>query len=99
MKHPIALITAAALLACGTTGPAASTENDALAAASAKVSLSQAIGVAEQRAAGKATKAEFERGKQGPVYEVEVVSGSKVFDVKVDFEQGTVLASREDKVD
>lgn len=78
---------------------AASTENDALAAASAKVSLTQAISVAEQHAAGKATKAEFERGKPGPLYEVEVVSGSKVFDVKVDAEQGTVLASREDKLD
>ena len=101
MKHPIASITAAALLACGTpwAWAAARTENDALAAASAKVSLTPAISVAEQHAAGKATKAEFERGKQGPLYEVEVVSGSKVFDVRVDAEQGTVLASREDKLD
>ena len=70
-----------------------------VAAAGAKVSLTQAISVAEQHAAGKATKAEFERGKQGPLYEVQVVSGSKVYDVRVDAEQGTVLASREDKLD
>ncbi|HOV18894.1 PepSY domain-containing protein [Ottowia sp.] len=92
-------IVAAVALACAATAAFAAAENDALAAANAKVSLTQAISVAEQHAAGKATKAEFERSKQGPVYEVEVVSGAKVFDVKVDADKGTVIASREDKVD
>lgn len=92
-------IVAAVASACAATVAFAAAENDALAAANAKVSLTQAISVAEQHAAGKATKAEFERSKQGPVYEVEVVSGAKVFDVKVDADKGTVIASREDKVD
>lgn len=91
----------AAFLVAGTAATvfAAGAENDALAAANAKVSLTQAITAAEQHAAGKATKAEFEHGKQGPVYEVEVVSGSKVFDVRVDADKGSVISSREDKLD
>ena len=48
---------------------------------------------------GKAAKAEFEDGRHGRVFEVEVVSGSKVFDVKVDADSGTVLSSTEDKID
>ena len=100
MKFPVQSIACVVLVACGATAAfAAGAENDALAAVNAKVSLTKAIAAAEQHAAGKATKAEFERGKQGPVYEVEVVSGGKVFDVKVDAEQGTVVASREDKAD
>lgn len=90
-----------ALVVAGTTATAfaAGAENDALAAANARVSLTQAITAAEQHAAGKATKAEFEYGQQGPIYEVEVVSGSKVFDVRVDADKGAVISSREDKLD
>ena len=54
---------------------------------------------AEQHAQGKASRAEYEDSKQGWVYDVEVVSGSKVFDVKVDANKGTVLSSAEDDAD
>lgn len=83
----------------GTAFAAKSTENDALAIANAKVSLVQAITTAEQHAKGRAAQAEYEKTKNGWVYEVEVVSGNKVFEVQVDPQKGSVLASKEDKID
>jgi uncharacterized membrane protein YkoI len=74
-------------------------ENDALAIAKAKISLVQAITTAEQHAGGKATHAEYENSKQGWVYDVEVVSGAKVLDVRVDADKGTVISSAEDKAE
>ncbi len=74
-------------------------ENDAMAVAKAKIPLAQAVTVAEQHANGRAARAEYEQSKQGWVYDVEVVSGSKVFDVRVDADKGTVISSAEDKAD
>ena len=73
--------------------------NDASAINGAKVTLSQAIGAAEQHVQGKATRAELERSKGKMVFDVEVVAGAKTFDVKVDPDKGTVLAATEDKSD
>jgi uncharacterized membrane protein YkoI len=103
MKRSAKFTLLAAVLAtagAATAFAAKSSENDALAISQAKTSLTQAIAAAEQKVGGKATKAEFEESKQhGWVYEVEVVSGPKVFDVKVDAQAGTVIASTEDKPD
>lgn len=74
-------------------------ENDALAITKAQIPLAQAVTVAEQHANGKASRAEYESSKQGWVYDVEVVSGAKVFDVRVDADKGTVISSAEDKAD
>ena len=74
-------------------------ENDAMAIRHAKVTLLDAVGIAQRHASGQASRAEFEHAKQGWVYDVEVVSGSKVFDVRVDAAKGTVLSSAEDKDD
>ena len=74
-------------------------QNDATAITQAKISLTQAITAAEQHAGGKASKAEFEKTKMGWAYDVEVVNGAKVFDVKVDADKGTVISSAEDKAD
>lgn len=74
-------------------------ENDALAIAKAKIPLTQAVTVAEQHANGKASRAEYENSKHGWVYDVEVVSGAKVFDVRVDAEKGSIVSSAEDKSD
>ncbi|MDB5763889.1 MAG: putative exported protein [Herminiimonas sp.] len=92
---------AVALGAAGSVAYAAKTiENDAAAIAKARISLVQAVTAAEQHVNGKAAKAEFEHSKQhGWVYDIEVVSGSKVFDVKIDPEKGAVIASTEDKAD
>ena len=75
-------------------------ENDALAIANAKIPLTQAVTVAEQHVNGKATHAEYEKSRQGNwIYDVEVVSGAKVFDVRIDVDKGTVISSAEDKAD
>jgi uncharacterized membrane protein YkoI len=100
-KSQIALLAAILTTAGAATALAAqSSENDALAIGQTKTTLTQAIAAAEQQAGGKATKAEFEHDKQrGWIYEVEVVNGAKVFDVQVDAQAGTVIASTEDKID
>ncbi|TAJ77965.1 MAG: peptidase M4 [Gallionellaceae bacterium] len=76
-------------------------QNDAMSINKAQIGLTQAIAAAEQRHPGsKASRAEFEQSKKsGWVYDVEVVSGSKVFDVKVDPQKGTVISSVEDRGD
>lgn len=74
--------------------------NDAGPIASAKVSMDTAVRVAEKHVQGKAVRAEYEAQKGGGwVYDVEVKTGAKVFDVKIDAEKGTVLASTEDTAD
>lgn len=100
--HKTSLAALAAVLA--TSGAlayaAASGEgNDALAAAAAPVSLTQAIAAAEQHAGGKATKAEYEHSRKGAYYEVEVVQGQQVWDVRIDPHKGTVLTAALDKAD
>ena len=92
---------AVAIAAAGTVAYAAtgSMENDAMAVGKAKISLAQAVTTAEQHVNGKAARAEFENSKQGWVYDVEVASGTKVFDVKIDADKGTVISSAEDKAD
>lgn len=94
-----ALAATAIALSAGAFGANAAPSNDALAASHAKVSLTQAITVAEQHAGGKASQAEFEPSKTGAVYKVEVVNGTQVFDVKVDADKGTLISSAEDTVD
>lgn len=93
-------LVAIALAATGVGAYAAKAmETEAAALAQAKVSIVQAIATAEQHANGKATRAELEQSKAGLTFDVEVVSGTKVFDVKVDAEKGTVISSAEDKAD
>ncbi len=98
----IAATGAAALVSLGVYAATnAESQDDSAAVAQAAISLAQAIGAAEQHANGKASKAEYERAdKRGQwVYDVEVVVGAKVFDVKVDPTSGAVLSSTEDKMD
>ncbi len=89
-------VTAGAYAATNATGGA---ENDAMAINNAKVSMTQAVAAAEQHTSGKAVKAEYENTKAGWAWDVEVVNGAKVFDVRVDAANGTVLSSNEDKRD
>ena len=90
-----ALLAASGIAAYATTGM----ENDAAALPATKISLSQAVAAAEQQSNGRATRAELEHSKSGIVYDVEVVNGTKTFDVKVDADKGTVISSTEDQSD
>ena len=91
----VALVT----MAIGSASAAESAENDALAIAGAKISLTQAVAAAEQQVGGRASKAEYERHEGQSVFDVEVVKGKSVMDVKVDSTSGQVIASTEDKAD
>ena len=82
-----------------TTPASASEGNDARGVVQAPVSIMEAITAAEQHAQGIASRAEYEQGENGPVYDVEVVAGDKVLDIEIDAEKGTVLSSRQDKRD
>jgi uncharacterized membrane protein YkoI len=74
--------------------------NDAIvAAAQAKISLAQAIAIAEQGTGGKASHAELERENGRLVYGVEVTDGTVTTDVKVDATDGRVLSAQPDKAD
>lgn len=80
---------------------AVSGDNDALAVARAPVSLIQAVTAAEQSLGGKASRAEYEQDdkRQGYHYDIEVVNGAKVYDVRVDAASGKVISSVEDRAD
>jgi uncharacterized membrane protein YkoI len=97
----IAICATAVLVSTGAFAETATVStNDAGPIASAKVSMEAAVSAAEKHVDGKAVRAEYEKQKGGGwVYDVEVKAGAKVFDVKVDAEKGTVLASTEDTAD
>ena len=52
-------------------------ENDALKLSEAKISLGEAVAIAEAKMGGRAAKAEFESAVEGWIYDVEVVAGNK----------------------
>jgi uncharacterized membrane protein YkoI len=78
---------------------AADAGNDALALQKPTISLSQAVNAAEKFTRGRAIRAELETHDGRPVYDVEVVDGMKVMDVRVDKDNGRVLAATIDKAD
>ena len=101
MKRKI-LLTAATALALSMIGGAYAAkriENDELAISGVKLTLTQAISAAERHVGGKASRAEYERHKGQWVFDVEVVKGSKVMDVRVDPTSGKVIVAVEDKID
>lgn len=102
MKRKLIYLTAFAVVsttALGGAYAAKSAENDALAIATSKISLAQAVTAAESHVGGKASKAEYERHKGQWVFDVEVVKDKTVMDVAVDASSGKVLSAVEDKAD
>ena len=95
----IAIVTTVLAAAAAMAYAAKSMENDATAVNQAKITLIQAVTAAEQHAGGKAVRAEYELTKAGWVYDVEVVSGIKVLDVRVDADKGMIISSVEDRGD
>ncbi len=74
-------------------------ENDAALLSKAKISLTQAIAAAEGHAQGKAVRAELEDENGTLVYGVEVASGTRTTDVKVDVNDGKILSAQADEAD
>ncbi len=92
----VAVMTSAVALADN----AKTASNDAGPIAQAKISMGAAVTAAEKHTNGKAVRAEYEKGKDGRwAYDVEVASGTDVFDVKVDPDAGTIIASTKDAAD
>lgn len=100
-KRSFLALAGGAIIATGGLAYAAmAPDNDALAISGARVGLQQAVGIAEGHVGGKASRAEFERDKAGlSVFDVEVVKGTTVMDVKVDATSGNVLSSVQDEAD
>ena len=94
-----ALAAFSAAAAIGSAYAAKASENDALVISAAKIGLGRAVTVAEQHVGGKASRAEFERHKGQWVFDVEVVKGKSVMDVKVDAANGKVMAASADAID
>lgn len=66
-------------------------------AAAAKVTIHQAIKTALEKVAGKVVEAELEKKRERVVWEVEVVtSESKVMEVHIDAENGSVIDVKEE---
>ncbi|WP_175721950.1 PepSY domain-containing protein [Burkholderia anthina] len=102
MYRYIKLSVLAVLVAAGVAAAYAANgdgENDAMSIVHAPVTLAQAATTAEQHAHGKAVRAEYENSRQGWVYDVEVAGDGKAYDVRVDANRGTVLASTVDSAD
>lgn len=74
-------------------------ENDAALLSNAKISLTRAIAAAEQHAQGQAVRAELEDENGTLVYGVEVASGTRTTDVKVDINNGKILSAQADQAD
>lgn len=87
-------------LGAGSAAYAKGRGNDAVSElAQAKITLAQAVDAAQQHAGGRATKAELERHKGKPAFEVEVVKGTAVTNVIVDAADGKVIAATADRED
>jgi len=97
--YPTAALTILSLAGLGGAQAATTMQNDALGIADAGISLTQAVTAAEQHVGGKASSAEYELDQGRGVFEVEVVKGSEVMDVRVDPTSGKVLSAMNDKVD
>ena len=84
-----------------TGGSAESIPQDAINLSNAKLSLPEAVSLAEKHHPGsKANQAELKFKKERLYYEVEVVTPkNEVFDVKVDAKDGTVFQSKPDNHD
>lgn len=83
----------------GTAYATTNVENDAHAVIGAKVSLTQAVAIAEHHLKGRAASAEFEQSDGKLRYEVDVVAGPTVLEVEVDGMTGQVGKISEDSND
>lgn len=102
MRNTLLVTVAVTGLTLGTAGAVfaeSPSENDALGITKTPISLTHAITSAEQHVGGKASRAEYEQEGGRPVFDVEVVKGKDVMDVKVDPTSGKVISAAADKID
>lgn len=76
---------------------AANVSKDLQLLSEAKISLTDAIGIAEKHVGGTAVDAELDREDGKAVYDVSVIKAQSEFDVRLDAASGDVLRVKEDK--
>lgn len=94
-----ALVALSTLAVSGAYASAQHEDNDALAISQAKIGLAEAVATAEQHVGGTASKAEYESFHGQRVFDVEVVKGQTVSDVKVGANDGKVISVTADQDD
>ena len=94
-RYQTALISAVLVAAGGAYAAKDAIKPKAQALAEAKISLVQAVDLAEKATHAKAIEAEFEHDLQGASYEVKLLGGGKRLKVRVDADKGTVGAVQE----
>jgi uncharacterized membrane protein YkoI len=90
---------ATCLVTAAATARADEIANDALQVRQANISLSDAVAIAEAKASGRASKAEFEKAANGWIFDVEIVAEDAVKDVHVSAETGNILSVTDDEID
>ena len=98
-KLSLVVATLAAVAAGASYAANGGLESKVTAITKAKIPLIQAVAIAELHLKGKALEAEYKNAITGAFYEVDVVSGGKVFEVKIDADKGSMISSAEDKAD
>ena len=73
-------------------------ENDAIAATHAKVSLTQAMNIAGQKAQGDIISAKYDEEKGGQ-YEIEMTNGQTSHEVKINANTGAVIKVKQEKLE
>jgi uncharacterized membrane protein YkoI len=82
-----------------TSGLALADVEDVRALSEAKISLIDAIQAAEAHTNGIAFEAQIEDDSFSPEFEVGIVTGNTVYEVRIDGETGDVISAREDRDD
>lgn len=96
MSRSIALVALALALAAGS----AHAEPDRTSPPPAKISLTEAVRIAEQHSQGKAIRAEYERKKDGKwVYDITVANGAALTEVTIDTTDGVIVSARDARDD
>lgn len=95
IKKPVVLATA--LTGMLFSGMALADRDDIRMLDEAKISLTQAIEVAEKHHNGRAFEAELDHDRFVPVYEVKVVAEGKVYKVDIDGVSGEIRKVKEKK--
>lgn len=87
------------VLATMLTASAEQADNDALLVTQAKISLAEAVAIAEMKTGGRASKVEFEKAAKGWVFDVETVTEKMVQDVHINAQTGAVMSVADDAID
>jgi len=98
-KTIIALVTTSTLVIGGIALAHEHGDRDLSQINAAKVTMAQAITKAETTLGGKVIKVEFEREHGKSVYDIELVTDTKNYDVEIDALSGEIIKQREDHDD